>query len=144
MTAWHYSRTVEAAREAARPDWLPLSVDWSECFDSLLSTDIDVVVELVGGVEQARRWTHQALVAGKSVVTANKQLVAEHGPGILSLAARQGCALRFEGAVAGGIILCFGTLWALAESGGGEWPSGHDSQYGWLTIFALPVGGTPS
>ncbi len=86
-----------------RPDWLPRSVGWSESFDSLLSADIDVVVELVGGVEPARRWTHQALVAGKSVVTANKQLVAEHGPEILSLAARQGCALRFEGAVAGGV-----------------------------------------
>ena len=86
-----------------RPAWLPRSVGWSERFESLLAPDIDVVVELVGGVEQARRWTHQALLAGKSVVTANKQLVAEHGPEILSLSARQQCAFRYEGAVAGGV-----------------------------------------
>jgi homoserine dehydrogenase len=86
-----------------RPGWLPRSVGWSDRFESLLAPDIDVVVELVGGVEQARRWTHQALLAGKSVVTANKHLVAEHGPEILSLAARQGCTFRFEGAVAGGV-----------------------------------------
>jgi hypothetical protein len=42
-------------------------------------------------------------------------------------------------AVAGGVVLCFGTLWALAGSGSGEWPTGDDSPYGWLTIFALPV-----
>jgi homoserine dehydrogenase len=86
-----------------RPDWLPRSVGWSDRFDSLLAHDIDLVVELVGGVEQARRWAQLALLAGKAVVTANKQLVAEHGPEILSLAARQRCAFRYEGAVAGGV-----------------------------------------
>lgn len=73
------------------PDWLAGSVGWSDRFDSLLAPDINLVVELVGGIEQARRWAHLALLAGKSVVTANKQLVAEHGPEIQSLAARQRC-----------------------------------------------------
>jgi hypothetical protein len=42
-------------------------------------------------------------------------------------------------AVAGGVVLCLGSLWALADSGSSGWPSGDDSAYGFLTIFALPV-----
>jgi len=87
----------------ARPDWLPATVDWSDRFESLLQPDIDVVVELVGGIEPAREWSHRAFLAGKSVVTANKQLVAEFGPELVSLAARQRRSFRFEGAVAGGV-----------------------------------------
>jgi homoserine dehydrogenase len=86
-----------------RPGWLSPSVGWTSRFESLLEPDVDVVVELVGGIEPARGWVERALRAGKSVVTANKQLVAEHGSEILSLAARQRCAFRFEGAVAGGV-----------------------------------------
>lgn len=86
-----------------RPTWLPASVRWTTRFDDLLSSDIDVVVELVGGVQPARQWLHKALLSGKSVVTANKQLVAEYGPELWALAARRQCALRYEGAVAGGI-----------------------------------------
>ncbi len=96
-------RVCARAGGRTRPDWLDRSVGWSDRFDSLLAPDIDVVIELVGGVDQARRWVHLALLAGKSVVTANKQLVAEHGPEIHSLAARQRCAFRYEGAVAGGV-----------------------------------------
>ena len=96
-------RVCARAGGRARPDWLAGSVGWSDRFDSLLAPDIDLVIELVGGIEQARRWAHLALLAGKSVVTANKQLVAEHGPEIQSLAARQRCAFRYEGAVAGGV-----------------------------------------
>lgn len=64
---------------------------------------IDVVVEVIGGVEAARSPVGEAIRAGKSVVTANKALLAAHGPA-LELAARDaGVALRFEAAVAGGI-----------------------------------------
>jgi homoserine dehydrogenase len=87
----------------ARPSWLPVSVGWTTRFDDLVTPDIDVVVELVGGIQPARQWLHRALLAGKSVVTANKQLVAEHGPELQALAAQRGCAFRYEGAVAGGI-----------------------------------------
>jgi homoserine dehydrogenase len=86
-----------------RPAWLPWSVGWTTRFDDLVSRDIDVVVELVGGIQPARRWLHGALLAGKGVVTANKQLVAEHGPELLALAARRGCGFRYEAAVAGGV-----------------------------------------
>jgi homoserine dehydrogenase len=110
-------RVCARAGGRARPDWLARSVGWSDRFDSLLAPDIDVVIELVGGVEQARQWTRLALLAGKSVVTANKQLVAEHGPEILSLAARQRRAFRYEGAVAGGVPI----IRAVQDGLAGDW-----------------------
>src|SRR6185437_5066990 len=55
----------------------------------------------IGGIDPAAGWIRAALAAGKSVVTANKQVIAHHGPGLLALAARQGRQLRFEAAVGG-------------------------------------------
>lgn len=102
----HRARLVRVSARPGgrpRPGWLPTSVGWSERFDSLLAPDIDVVVELVGGIDPAHEWSRRALLAGKSVVTANKQLVAEHGPELLALASTQQRSFRFEGAVAGGV-----------------------------------------
>jgi homoserine dehydrogenase len=87
----------------ARPDWLPASVAWTTSFDSLLGPDVDVVVELVGGLHPAREWARRALLSGKSVVTANKHLVSEHGPELASLAAGARRDFFFEAAVAGGV-----------------------------------------
>jgi homoserine dehydrogenase len=65
--------------------------------------DTDVVVELMGGDEPARTLIAAALAAGKPVVTANKHVVAHHGPELEAVARRAGVAFRFEAAVAGGI-----------------------------------------
>jgi len=65
--------------------------------------EIDVVVELMGGDEPAHTLVAAALGAGKKVVTANKHVVAHHGPELEVIARRTGGALRFEAAVAGGI-----------------------------------------
>src|SRR5438093_11706901 len=78
-----------------------LDVVWTECVDDVLQSDADVVVEAIGGVDPAAEWIRAALAAGKSVVTANKQVVAHHGPALLALAERQGRQLRFEAAVGG-------------------------------------------
>jgi homoserine dehydrogenase len=67
------------------------------------SPDVGVVVEVMGGEEPARTLVLGALNAGKSVVTANKHLLAHHGPALESAARRAGAALRFEAAVGGGI-----------------------------------------
>jgi homoserine dehydrogenase len=66
---------------------------------------IQVVVELVGGLEPARTFILRALAAGKHVVTANKALLAHHGAELYEEARRCGVALGFEAAVAGGIPL---------------------------------------
>ena len=67
--------------------------------------DVDIVVEVVGGIEPARTWLVEALRAGKSVVTANKALLAEDGAALHEAAAEGGADLYYEAAVAGAIPL---------------------------------------
>ena len=64
---------------------------------------IDVIVELMGGDEPAHTLIAAALSMGKSVVTANKHVLAHHGPELEAIARRTGATLRFEAAVGGGI-----------------------------------------
>jgi homoserine dehydrogenase len=77
------------------------SITWTSSIDDVLQSDVDVVIEAIGGLDPAVEWMRAALLAGKSVVTANKQVIARHGADLLTLAARQGRQLRFEGAVGG-------------------------------------------
>ena len=63
----------------------------------------DIVIELIGGIEPAKTWVIQALSAGADVITANKALVAAHGPELFALADQLGAQLYFEAAVAGAI-----------------------------------------
>ena len=67
--------------------------------------DIDVVVELIGGIEPARTLILRALELGKPVITGNKELLAAYGPELYAAAAASGVDLLFEAAVAGGIPL---------------------------------------
>ena len=69
----------------------------------LAHPDIDIVVELIGGIEPARTFILQAIANGKHVVTANKALLARHGNEIFAAAHAKGVMVAFEGAVAGGI-----------------------------------------
>ncbi|MFZ5871286.1 MAG: homoserine dehydrogenase, partial [Actinomycetota bacterium] len=68
-----------------------------------LVRDVDVVVEVVGGIEPARTLLLDAMEHGASVVTANKALLAEDGPTLYEAAAKHGVDLYFEAAVAGAI-----------------------------------------
>jgi homoserine dehydrogenase len=65
--------------------------------------DVDIVVELMGGVASAGELVEAALRAGKPVVTANKALLAERAHDLIALANDKGCDLYYEGAVGGGI-----------------------------------------
>jgi len=64
---------------------------------------IEIVVELIGGIDEAKRLILAAIDAGKHVVTANKALLAQHGNAIFAAAQARGVMVAFEGAVAGGI-----------------------------------------
>ncbi len=64
---------------------------------------VNVVCELIGGIKPAKTFILDALNAGKNVVTANKMLLAHHGPELTAAAIKNGVELRFEAAVAGGI-----------------------------------------
>lgn len=78
--------------------------------------DVDILVELAGGVEPARSWIETALRRGASVVTANKTLMAECGTELAQLAHENGADLLYEASVAGGIPI----IWALRTSLAGE------------------------
>jgi homoserine dehydrogenase len=97
-----FDRRAHEKREAFTPPHrADAAIRWTSRVDELLTSDVDIVVEAIGGVDVALDWTRAALLAGKSVVTCNKQVVAHHGPGLLRLAARQGRQLKFEAAVGG-------------------------------------------
>lgn len=81
---------------------LPLTTDAQRV---LADPAVQVIVELVGGLEPARSFILKALAAGKHVVTANKALLAHHGEELYEEARRHGVTLGFEAAVAGGIPL---------------------------------------
>ena len=97
-----------------RADWVPSNVVWTEDADALLSSDVDVVVELAGGLEPAGGWVRRALSAGKSVVTANKKLIAAQGTELERLAAASGGHLKYGAAVAGGVPVIPGLEQGLA------------------------------
>jgi homoserine dehydrogenase len=90
------------AREqrARQPERLA-DLTWTDRFDDLIASDIDILVEAVPGSEPAVDYIRAALLAGKSVVTANRQVLAHHGSALLTLAERQGRQLRYEAAVGG-------------------------------------------
>lgn len=97
--AYVFNRNVERKRA----DWAESSVRWTENIKDVLNSDTDVVIEVLGGVEPAKSWVRSALEAGKSVVTANKQLIARCGPELSCLAAKNNCQLLFGASVAGGV-----------------------------------------
>src|SRR5947199_6572279 len=81
---------------------LPLVADANRALDD---PEVQIVIELIGGLEPARTFILKALSAGKHVVTANKALLAHHGAELYDEARRRGMTLAFEAAVAGGIPL---------------------------------------
>src|SRR5437870_13348248 len=93
---------VTRPREGLDITRLPMTTDANRV---LGDGQVDIVVELVGGLEPARSFILKALGSGKHVVTANKALLAHHGAEIYDEARRRGVHLAFEAAVAGGIPL---------------------------------------
>jgi homoserine dehydrogenase len=89
--------------ERKKQPWVPADVIWTDDVQSVLKSDTQIVIELIGGLTTAQEIVRRALEAGKSVVTANKQLIARHGPELLQLAAQHGCRIEFGASVAGGV-----------------------------------------
>lgn len=95
-------RVKDAQAQLAAIGYDPALV--TDNFDDFLATPgLDIVIELIGGTTTAHTLIKEALQAKKSVVTANKDLMAIHGKELLDLAMDNGVDLRFEAAVAGGI-----------------------------------------
>ena len=94
-----------AVRDLARPRSLAVERLTADPAAVASADDVDMVIELVGGEEPARTLIAAALERGRPVVTANKRVLAWHGPMFAELAARKGVELRYEAAVGGGIPL---------------------------------------
>jgi len=94
-------------RDLARPRGLELPADCltTNPADVLDNPQIDIVVELMGGISPAREYIRRAIASGKHVVTANKDLMATHGVEILQLAKQHGVDVYYEASVGGGIPL---------------------------------------
>ncbi len=89
----------------ARPIDVDSSLITGDVNEILNDSDIHIVAELIGGVEPARDYVMRAIAAKKSVVTANKELIAKHGVEIVDAAEKAGVDFLFEGSVGGGIPL---------------------------------------
>ena len=86
-----------------RVESLSPAIRWTEDINDVLSSDAHIVVELIGGLDPAGEWIRKALKSGKSVVTANKQLIARHGAELVRLAHESGQHIAFGASVAGGV-----------------------------------------
>lgn len=107
-----FNRNFERKRNAAA--WVPSTVQWTDNIEDILSSDADIFVELVGGLEPAGTWIRRAVESGKSVVTGNKQVVARYGPELVALAHARGGYVAFGASVAGGVPLISGLQEGLA------------------------------
>jgi homoserine dehydrogenase len=92
----------DMARARSIPEPVPLVRDGQEV---IADPEVDVVVEVLGNEEPARSLILAAIEAGKHVVTANKEVMAKHGPTILAAAAARGVTVAYEASVGGGIPL---------------------------------------
>ncbi len=108
------NRNVARKQAAAASGCLPSSIRWTEDFEEVLASDADIVVEVIGGLAPAEDWVRRSLAGGKSVVTANKQLIARRGDVLIPLAHELGRHLLFGAAVAGGIPVISGLQQGLA------------------------------
>ena len=103
-----YGMRLELAGVAVRNPRKPRSVSLPRRLlrapvDIINDPNIPIIVELVGGVEEAKRFVRAALTAGKHVITANKALLAADARKLFQLAAEHACLIRFEASVGGGI-----------------------------------------
>ena len=100
-------REVTIAQVGCRRDHLDCDLAATnvtrDIFDVVKNPDVDVVLELIGGTDDALMLVMEAINNKKHVVTANKALIAEHGDEIFSAASTNGIQVRFEAAIAGGI-----------------------------------------
>jgi homoserine dehydrogenase len=92
----------DLAKERATTTTCPITADVNEIIDD---PEIEVLVEVMGGEEPALSYIKRALEKRKHVVTANKEVLAKHGPSLFALAREKGVTIFFEASVAGGIPL---------------------------------------
>ena len=103
--ALEVTRVAVRSLSKERDVQLPAKVFTTDPHEVVSDASVDLVVEVIGGIEPARELVLEALAAGKAVVTANKELLANHGAELYAASDEAGVDLLFEAAVAGGIPL---------------------------------------
>ena len=111
-----YNRNVDRKRSSDAAKSVPKSTVWTGDISAVLNSNADVVIELMGGLNPAELWLRRALASGKSVITANKQLIAYRGASLAKVAAANNVQLVYGAAVAGGVPVIPG----LAQGLGGD------------------------
>ncbi len=96
---------AEKFTDRAIANGIPAELLTDDASALLARADLDVIVEAMGGDEPAHSLIRAALASGRSVATANKHVIAHHGPALERLARETGAVLRFEASVGGGIPL---------------------------------------
>jgi homoserine dehydrogenase len=110
-----FNRGVARKKTHERAKFVSAEAIWTERVDDVLDADdVDVVVELMGGLDPAEAWLRKAIAGGKHVVTANKQLIAFRGTELFSLAAEKNVQLLYGAAVAGGVPVIPGVAQGLS------------------------------
>ena len=108
------NRDVARKRNSEAARYVPSAAQWHDDPTAILAaTDVDLILETIGGIDPVESWLEQALRSGKSVVTANKQLIAYRGAALATLAAKHGVQLLYNAAVAGGVPVIPATLQGL-------------------------------
>lgn len=98
---WVFGRPGEA--EKVQAQLAPHTTYTSDWQDIIEDDDVDIVIELMGGIEPAKTFILEALQAGKHVVTANKDLIADHGQELFKTASENHCDFMFEASALGAI-----------------------------------------
>ncbi|HEY4009304.1 MAG TPA: homoserine dehydrogenase [Acidobacteriaceae bacterium] len=110
-----FNRGVDRKRQHERARFVPADTIWTENVDDVLAaSDVDAVVELIGGLDPTEQWLRTAMTAGKHVITANKQLLAFRGTELLGFAANHRVQLLFGASVAGGVPVIPGMVQGLS------------------------------
>jgi homoserine dehydrogenase len=109
-----FNRNVERKRTSLAAKSVPSTTIWTDDINLILNSNVDIVIELMGGLNPVEGWLRKAIASGKSVVTANKQLIAYRGTGLAKLAAQHNVHLVHGAAVAGGVPVIPGMLQGLS------------------------------
>ena len=109
-----FNRNIARKHASDAAKYVPPSVVWTEDINDILRSRVDIVVELMGGLKPAEDWIRKCFATGKSVITANKQLIAYRGTSLFRVAAAKDVQLVHGAAVAGGVPVIPGMLQGLS------------------------------
>ena len=108
-----YNRDVDRKRTGVTARGLNTGIIWTSRIEDILASNVDVIIETIGGIDPIEGWLRKALRTGKHIVTANKQLIAYKGADLARLARAHNTLLVYNAAVAGGVPVIPATLHGL-------------------------------